>query len=161
MPFVPEDGTGLANANSLTTVEFADTYHAERGNDAWGPLTVPVKQQLLIKATDYVAGKYAMVFAGTKAFAGQALPFPRIIGYDNVGNPVGVQQAVAELALVANTASLSPNISRGKKRVKVGPIEVEYDGNSPSQTQFVTAVLKLAPWLKAASHGHMARLIRT
>lgn len=160
MAFVAEDGTGLPNANSLTSVAFADAYHAERGNAAWAAINNTRKQQLLIIATDYVVGIYGMAFIGARAVTGQALPFPRIVNYVNVGNPDGVQQAIAELALVANTASLSPNISRGKKRVKIGPLEVEYDGNSPSQTRFVSASLKLAPFLKATASGNMARLQR-
>lgn len=159
MAFIVEDGTGYNNSNSLSSVEFADTYHAERGNAAWAALTIDRKQQLLIKATDYVIGKYNAAFDGRKAVAGQALSFPRIINYVNVGIPNGVKAAIAELALVASTTLLSPNITRGKKRVKVGPLEVEYDGNSATQTEFVTASLKLTPFLK--SIGNTARLVRT
>jgi hypothetical protein len=161
MPFVAEDGTGYANANSLSSVEFADNYHAERGNAAWAAFDLERKQQLLIKATDYVTGVYNVAFEGRRAVAGQGLPFPRIVNYANVGNPIGVQQAISELALVAHTTPLSANISRGKKRVKIGPLEVEYDGNSPTQTMFVSASLRLAPFLKAGStNGFNIRLTR-
>lgn len=161
MAFVVEDGTGYSNANSLASVEFADNYHAERGNVQWAALELARKQQLLILATDYASGVYSSAFAGVPAKTGQALPFPRIVSFKNVGNPVGVQQAISELALVAHTTPLTPNVSRGKKRVKIGPLEVEYDGNAPTQTFFVSASLKLAPFLKAgAGNGRVARLIR-
>ena len=161
MPFIVETGVGYNNSNSLASVEFADEYHAERGNAAWADIELARKQQLLIKATDYATGKYGSAFDGRKAIAGQALPFPRIVNYTNVGNPIGVQQAIAELALIANTTPLSPNVARGKKRVKVGPIDVEYDGNSSTQTEFVTASLKLAPFLKSTAGGMTRRLVRT
>jgi hypothetical protein len=65
------------------------------------------------------------------------------------------------LALIAETTPLTPNITRGKKRVKVGPIEVEYDGNAPTGTMFVSASLKLSPWLKSgAMNTNQVRLTR-
>lgn len=161
MAFIVEDGTGFANSNSLASVEFADAYHAERGNAAWAAFSEPRKQQLLIIATDYVVDLYGQAFDGSRAVSGQALPFPRIVNYVNVGNPIGVQRAVVELALVANSGPLTTNATRGKKRVKIGPLEVEYDGNAPTQTQFVTASLKLAPFLKpGATNGRQVRLTR-
>lgn len=161
MPFVAEDGTGFADANSLTSVAFADTYHAERGNDAWAALSTERKQRNLIVATDYVVGTYETAFLGYRAYSNQGVSFPRIIAYEKVGNPSTVQQATADLALVAETTPLTPNVTRGKKRVKVGPIEVEYDGNAPTSTMFVNASLKLSPYLKSGSlNSNQVRLIR-
>lgn len=162
MAFIPEDGTGYSNSNSLATVEFADSHHSERGNAAWAAIQLERKRELLIIATDYVADIYGLAFDGLPVFGNQALSFPRIINRVNVGNPLGVQKAIVELALIANTTPLLTNISRTKKRVKIGPLEVEYDGNSATQTQFVSASLKLAPWLKSSvAGGHTARLVRT
>jgi hypothetical protein len=161
MSFIVETGSNVANANSLASVEFADAYHAARGNAAWATLDLANKQYNLIKATDYFALTYRRYLLGAPAFIGQALPFPRIINYVNVGNPLDIQNAIAELALISSTLSLMPNASRTKKRVKVGPIEVEYDANSPSQTQFVAASLMVAPWLSGQLNGHTAKLVRT
>lgn len=166
MAFIPEDGTGYNNSNSLATVEFADSHHSERGNAAWAAIQLERKRELLITATDYVVDIYGLAFDGVPIFTNQALPFPRYVTRAstlvNVGNPLGVRKAIAELALIANTTPLLTNISRTKKRVKVGPLEVEYDGNSATQTQFVSASLKLAPWLKSSlAGGRTARLVRT
>lgn len=159
--FIVEDGTGFSNSNALASVEFVDNYHAERGNVAWANLELEKKQQLIIKATDYFVGIYAAVLLGVPLFSNQALPYPRTVNRVNVGNPVGIQQAIAELALVANTMSLTPSLTRGKKSVKVGPISVEYDGNGMAQAKFVAASLKVAPFLKSTANGMTARLIRT
>lgn len=162
MALIVEDGTGVANAESLASVAFADTYHANRGNIAWGDIAdVATKEQLLRKATDYAVAKYAGLWAGVPVSEAQFLPFPRTVNGTNIGLPVSIQQAIAELALSAKTSPLMPNIVRGKKKVKVGPIEVEYDGNSAVATTFVAASLRFAPFLSGVASGAMVKLVRT
>lgn len=158
---IVEDGTGVLNAESLASVAFADTYHAARGNSAWtGIASVETKEQLLRKATDYAVNTYAGAWAGVTVSSTQSLPFPRLVSSVNIGLPVSIQQAIAELALSAKTSPLMPNITRGKKRVKVGPIEVEYDGTSSVATAFVNASLRFAPYLVGIATGAMVRLVR-
>lgn len=163
MALIVEDGTGVDGAESLASVAFADEYHAARGNTAWTDIAQnETKEQLLRKATDYAVNMYAGSWAGVTVSPTQSLPFPRIVNGTNIGLPISIQQAIAELALSAKTSPLSPNISRGKKRVKVGPIEVEYDGNSASATIFVAASMRFAPFLSGfSSNSAMARLVRT
>ena len=55
---IVEDGTGLPNADSYVSVEFADTYFSARGVSVWATLTNTVKEQLLIKATDFIDNIY-------------------------------------------------------------------------------------------------------
>ncbi len=160
MAFTPEDGTGVANANSLASIAFADAYHADRGNEVWATLDQATKEQNLVKATDYITGTFFAVWNGALVATDQAMPFPRLVNCVNIGNPVGIQQATAELALIANSTPLLPNIARGKKRVKIGPLEVEYDGTAPTQTQFVAANYRIAPYLRPVS-GAMAKLVRS
>ena len=162
MALIVEDGTGVENAESLASVAFADIYHANRGNTVWADIAdVLVKEQLLRKATDYAVAKYGSSLVGLPTLADQALPFPRIINGVDVGVPLPIQQAIVELALSAKTSPLMPNIVRGKKRVKVGPIEVEYDGNSSVATTFVSASLRFAPYLSGIASGAMVKLVRT
>lgn len=160
--FIVETGVGIANANSLCSVAFADTYHSDRGVAVWATFGLERKQANLIKATDYFVGIYANALIGGLVDSAQALPFPRTINYINVGNPIRIQEAIAELALVADSMSLYPaNNVRTKKRVKIGSLEVEYDGNSPQAPKFVAAMLKLVTWLKTGSlNTSMARLQR-
>lgn len=160
MAFIAEDGTGIAGANSLASVEFADVYHAERGNVAWAALDLSAKQQNLVKATDYAVGKYGAVFNGCLVISNQALPFPRYINGVNILLPVGIQQAIAELALISATTNLMPTLGRSKKSVQVGPIKVEYDEDSSQEKQFISASLKLCPFLRGIS-GAMVKLVRS
>lgn len=161
----PEDGTGLANADSLTSVEFADIYHAERGNVLWATFDVLRKEANLRRATDYIKYIFGPSFIGVKAVAGQSLPFPRIIDYVNVGVPISIQEATAELALVADTTPLMPSSTAiRKKMVKVGSIQVEYDATSfGTGPRFIAGVSRLAEYLGGLTSGAIktARLVRT
>ena len=55
---IPEDGTGLANANAYVSVEFADEYFSARGNQTWAGLGSADKEAAIIKATDYLEAVY-------------------------------------------------------------------------------------------------------
>lgn len=134
MAFIPEDGTGLANANSIIDVAFADSYFLDRGNSVWSGLTTDAKQTALIKATDYLENKYA--YKGSVLKTTQALEFPRtglfIRGESFEGTPEAIKQACAELGVRASQNDLSPDpkypTSEGslkEKRVKAGPVETE------------------------------------
>jgi hypothetical protein len=109
-------------------------------------LTDPtVKEQLLRKVGDYLSATYGRVWSRG------------LVASSTV--PVALAKASAELALIAKTTPLVTNVTRGKKRVKVGPLEIEYDGNATTQTQFVMASRMLAPLLVATS-GAMVKLNR-
>lgn len=120
------------------------------------------------KASQYLTNTYYGGWIGAAAFTVNLLAWPRKptearhYGLFELGVPLEIRQAVAELALIANTISLIPNPSntRGKKRVKVGPIEVEYDSNSGSQSKFLAASMLLKPYLRAIASTNMAKLIR-
>jgi hypothetical protein len=162
---IPEDGTGLPNSDSLASVEFADNYHFNRGNDIWETFSLSRKEQLLRQATDYIKYIFGPSFAGVQVYPGvQALPFPRIILGINVGNPVEIQEATSEFALFANSSPLMPNQTTSrKKRVKVGPIEVEYDVGGFNGPRFISASSRLIPYLTGGANVAIAtaRLIRT
>lgn len=160
MALIVEDGSGIPDAESMATVAFFRDFHGKRGNDVTG-LSDETIEQLLRKATDYAVDTYAGLWAGIPATTVQNMPFPRIVGGVNIGLPVSIQQAIVELALVARTTPLMPSVSRGKKKVKIGPLEVEYDGNAPTATVFTSASLKFAPFLKTGvGRGVNARLVR-
>lgn len=115
MAFLVEDGTGVAGANSLTTVLFFREYFADRGTDVTALLD-PVVEQTLIKATDYLVKRFGTRFIGSRATETQVLPFPRANMYidgamfpDNVV-PIAIQQATAEYAFRAKDIFLAPDI---------------------------------------------------
>lgn len=136
MTFTPEDGTGLDDANSYASVALADAYFAERGISAWtGSNTV--KEQALVRATDYIEKRFGGRFRGRKSTQEQALAWPRTGAYTRDGYPleevpVLLARATAEYALRALTDTLMPDPTTDasgrvvtRKREKVGPIEEE------------------------------------
>lgn len=135
MSFTVEDGTRPLGANSYSTVEAADAYHADRGNAAWALASLAQKQAALVSATDYV--DRANNFIGWRSTQPQSLMWPRYDAWDEdgrllLGVPTKVIQAVQEYALRALSAPLAPDPvydSTGglvtRKVEKVGPIEEE------------------------------------
>lgn len=138
MAFTVEDGTGLDDANAYIAVVFADSYFTDRGNAAWtGSDTL--KEQAIVRATDYVDTKFGTSFRGTPLVSGQALAFPRADLLDAQGNavegiPEKFKKAIAEYALRALSASLLPDpvvdetgMRLKSKREVVGPISESLD----------------------------------
>lgn len=167
MSLIVEDGTGRSDAESYASVEFADSYHAKRGNAAWQALTYERKEQCLVKATDYMVNVFRGNWQGIKVKAAQALDWPRAdveieqgwLPSDFV--PPEVQAACVELALIADSTELLPTVGqRTKKRVKIGPMEIEYDGEGSSIAGFSNAVKRLGVFLSAGASGISAQVVR-
>ncbi len=186
MAFVVEDGTGLTNANAYIAVAFADAYFADRGIEAWSDIDdSAIKQQAIVRATDYLDLRYRDAFKGDPATDAQALLWPRVAerascvlpGFYSVGSadssfptaqvPVAVQKACAEYALRALTTTLAPDpvMDETGRPVastseKVGPIEekIEYvKVTAPSQfVPYPAADNLLRPVLKPTS-GRVVR----
>lgn len=175
MALVTEDGTGKVDAESYATVAEADTRLAAFGNTAWAAYSTPAKETRLRIATDYMVNTYRMQWKGYRTHATQALDWPRTYvdkpdnlgGYGNFPNyydddvvPVEVKNACIDLAARADDAdTLAPDIERVERKVKVGPIEVEYDPNSVAATVYRAIETKLRPFLSGG--GVMTRLVRT
>lgn len=102
---IVENGTGLTNANSFVSVDYADDYFSARGVTQWDSLTDDEKEVLLIKATDFVNASYK--WRGKKSTQGQALSFPRTNcidndGYKVSGVPNNLKDAVCEASYLLN-----------------------------------------------------------
>ncbi len=115
---IVEDGTGLANADALISVAYADAYHAARGN-AWAG-TTQEKEAAIIRATDYLR---TMAWAGSPLNDVQALPWPRA----DIGIPEAIKMACAEYALRARASALDedePAQSEAQsKTIRLGPMQ--------------------------------------
>lgn len=143
MAFTVEDGTGLEDANALIPIAFADSYFADRAIAAWTGNDA-AKQAAIIKATDYICGRFT--FKGEKLNEDQALEFPRVLDDTGEGQmPTKMKQAVAEYAVRALTSVLAPDptvdATGGKvlmKREKVGPIEEETQYSDSTQVRLLT-----------------------
>jgi hypothetical protein len=103
---IADDGNGLPNSNAYAAVAFVDTYHADRLNSYWAPLTADQKASCVIRATDYIDKRFTKMFRGFRMQRDQALAWPRLAAFDNdkfslTGIPVRLQKAMAEYALRA------------------------------------------------------------
>lgn len=129
MAFVVEDGTGLEDANSFCSVEFADSYFSDRGVTAWTG-SASAKETALVRATDYISNRFT--FRRDPYSEEQALPFPWE-DYDTglqATIPTNLLKATAEYALRALSAALAPDpdvddtgVQVVEKTEKVGPLE--------------------------------------
>ena len=144
---IPEDGTGLANADAYVSVEFADEYFSARGNQTWAGLGSADKEAAIIKATDYLEAAYFDKWQGERLKADQALSFPR----SPFGMPAKFKSAVCELAIRANAGELMSDVERLTTKEKVGSIEVEYAQNADPATKYAYVASLLKPFLKPAN----------
>lgn len=171
MAFTVEDGTGVAGANSLVDVAFADEYFADRGNTVWAALTTEQKQSALILASDYASTQYQ--YKGEKASVEQALAFPRTGVVDPQGQPLSgipscIKRVVAELAVRASSGTLlpDPEFDENGRLIKskmdaIGPLKttVEYAGPGDlyEESRYPAVDAMMCPWLIKAklnfAHG--------
>jgi hypothetical protein len=164
MAFTLEDGTGLEDANAYISVAFADSYFADRGITEWTG-TDTVKEQAIIRATDYIETRWGQSFLGEPEFPDtpQALSFPRL----DIGIPMALRRATAEYALRALATSLMPDPTVNPigvvsgTREKVGPLETEvsYSGllTNPTLRAYPAADRLLAPLLIGRGRGRVYR----
>lgn len=172
---IVEDGTGLSNADSYTSLVEANLYHANHGNVDWSDIDATTKEQLLRKATDYMVAQYRLQYAGYRRYSTQSLDWPRLyvplidslsanvfpqyVDFDIV--PTTVKNACAELALKSYTAILMQDLTQGVIREKVDVIEVEYDKYSPQQTRYAQIDAMLSLFFKQQGNDMSRSLVRT
>ena len=162
MTLIVEDGTGLADTESLTSVTEADAYHSGRGNNGWSSLSLGKKEELLRKANDYLRQKYRRRWKGYRTVITQAGEWPRLSVYldDNdlaiviASNvvPTEVKEAAAELAYRANSQDLNPDLSQTVKSEKIGPMTTVYDIHSSANPTFAAVDALLAPFLEVGGN---------
>ena len=154
--FVVEDGSGKSDANSYTTVAFADQYFENHNNPSdWTGADQATKEMALREATQYLDLYYGGRWRGRKKLLteDQALDWPRYEAYDDDDRwidsetiPVKLQEATAEAALrdITETNGLLPDIDEPgtvkKYAVQVGPIKesTEWQGGKSSFKKFRT-----------------------
>lgn len=168
MAFVVETGAGLSNSNSYASVTAADEYVTDRGITGWTSLTSTVKQQALIKATDYLEATYRDAWKGDRVTETQALSWPRMSVYvDNFlmdANviPKSVINACIEMALKSAAGeTLIADQSQRVKREKVDVIEVEYQDYSDPAQQYLFVNRMLSAYLLSSSNGNFATVTLT
>ena len=145
MAFIVEDGTGLPDATSYTSVEYADEYFGDQLVEGWTDMEPTAnatveerKQAYLIRATLYLDKHYR--YRGTRASPEQSLQWPRVdVDVDELIDtsdvPIEIQMAACELALIAKDTPLHRTPDLNANRIKkitnrVGSISesIEYAG---------------------------------
>lgn len=156
MALVVENGTGLADAESYISLADANARHTALGNTAWTGSDA-VKEAALRRATQYMEQAYRSRWRGQRMTSAQALSWPRwgvqVEGFyiDSDVVPVEVVNACADLALKSLSGELAPDLERGVIREKVGPLETEYDRNSPQAKRYRSIDMGLALFLKGSA----------
>lgn len=169
------------------TLTEANTYHSDRGNSTWAAATEAARNEALLRASDYIDGRYRVRLTTGRwrsAFVGertdgrsQAREWPRTNAVDYEGNeiptdevPTEIENATYEAALreLATPGSLSPDYTPSAQAMKekVGPIEVQYRDNAPTQDNktpnrpIVPAIDEIvAPLLRAVSDYPVALVV--
>ncbi len=164
---IVEDGSIVADANSYITYDYAENYHALRGNSAWAAGDASDKQFAIIRATQAVDSIYKGQWSGSQTEYGtQELEWPRQgvwVGDVEIADdtiPTALKKAVCEAALreLASPNSMMPDLDRGGKikRVKADTVEVEYSEGASSTTSFTAIDGLLVDLIAGASADGLA-----
>lgn len=161
---IVEDGSIVPNANSYASVADADNRLLARGNPDWDALDSDVKQQSLIKATDYVTFNYRLLWAGYRVSPTQPLDWPRyqVPQVDGPGQyspfpyyyasnvvPPEVKNATIDLALRSSQGvDLMADLGPPVIQETVGPITTKYAAGARQFTEYVAVDGLLSAFLK-------------
>ena len=145
MALVVENGTGLANAESYSSVSDLDTYITNY--NITSTADTAAKEAALRIATDFIDGAYR--FPGIAKDDDQALRWPRVDaftdeGYDilssEIPDPVKDATVVAAMEYLTNgefdLTDADGNIVRKRTKVDVIETEVEYSGSKSTSRHF-------------------------
>ena len=163
---IVEDGTMVSEANSLVSLEYADSYHAYRGNGAqWTESDAESRKIALIRATDYICRHYR--WKGIKSDSEQSLCWPREgmtdedgAAVDISGIPERLKNGVCEGALRELSGPLDPDQERGGRvrREKVDVLEIEYSEGAPAGTLYLVLDTLVAPFIRGVVSADLAAI---
>ena len=149
MSLTVEDGTGIAGANSYTSIDDAALFFELRGLAVDGNLGA-----LLLQAMDVLNSLH---YYGQKTDPAQALPFPRSgiadadgVAYLDTEIPACLIRAQFWLARYINDGHSPGSVSTAElpvKREMVGPIEQEFAVSDVDPTQLQQVTIDQLPLL--------------
>lgn len=153
MALVVEDGTGLADAESLASEAEYRARQAKLGVDVTSEAQADVEARLR-KATEFMA-RYRDRWSGYRATSTQALDHPRVdmpIRDTIAGGfyPSTVVHALAknaciDLAYKAKDGPLEADLEPRIKREKTDVLETEFDVSSPQEVRYPAIETLLKP----------------
>ncbi len=138
MTLIVEDGTGVVGAESFVSVADYRAYLAKWGvtlTDADADCEVQLR-----KGTRDLCGTFQTQWPGRKEFWKASLDWPRVWAFDINDLPIlpgtipqEVKDAECELAYRSKAGALAPDLVRGNRvrRIRVGPVEKEYEPGAP------------------------------
>lgn len=182
MSLIVEDGTGKPDSESYCSVAFADTYWTNRADTVWTALTTAQKEAALRKATTFMIQLYRMRWKGRRVLITQALDWPRVgVVLEDFGGSQGrhgfgsyglfqvsytivpneLQTSCAEMAYRSLTTDLAADLTQMVLSEKVGPIQVDYNKDSPQYTRYRAMDMLVKPYLVDGGSDVQFRLGRT
>lgn len=155
MALIKEDGSVVPDANSYADAADADGYQTDRARDTWIAAAPAVKDAALVRATDYIDGRWELRFSGQPLGDVQELAWPRMqVRYPASNNPFPTDEVPDDIVVAcilyadqvigdgSNTASMtelsiqpelnSSNVKRIKEKVDVLETDTEYFSNTSS-----------------------------
>ena len=149
---IVEDGTGLADAVTLVSVENANTYLTARGH-------TEITGAQLVQAIDALG---VLQFRGDLLNDTQALPFPRVDLIDDAGQPMNAGAALkaAQTAQIWTAHYISQGHDpaavgeRAVKKKKIETLEQEFFGDDDANTKITITDL---PMVAALLNPYLAK----
>ena len=152
---------GSATAEAYRTIADHKTYCDNRGI-SYAAYTDTQLEQHARKAVAYMTQAWGQKWAGYRVDNTQSLDWPRsyvakpaaaipstyVSYYLNTEIPAVIGDAQSELMIRVASAALAPDLTRAAVRKKVGPLEIEYDTNSPEAPRYRAVEMMLRPVLK-------------
>ena len=153
MALVVQDDLGTkSDAESYIDVAYLDAYHNGLGNTTLTAKSEADKEILCRKATKtYMEVVYYGLWKGERLTDTQNTEYPRVIDGESVGVPDRVKQACAELAGIADTTKLLPDIEQRIVKEKVAVIETTYSEYDDQLTQYTTVYNLIKEYLANSS----------
>jgi hypothetical protein len=151
MALTPQTIPPIESANTYIDVAYFDAYHTARGNDI-SELTPTQKEQLIIKAMDFIETTFYDAFIGVPSTEEQMTLFPRKIdGVDAI--PQRLKDAQAVLALKASVGELLIDKDRVVIKEKLDVLETTYSEYSDQQTKYTFVYSLLRPLLSGTQNS--------
>lgn len=151
--FVVEDGSGISDANSYVTTEYADDYIAANpfASEEWLALDDDAKEKLLVRSTGYLDS--ITLWHGHRVDDESGLRWPRWGAIDEDGFEIAndsipsiLQNAVCEFAqYLMSTDWTAPQATRGMTLLEVDSVKMEWTKNWVRPSVPPVIVMMLSP----------------
>lgn len=188
MALIKEDGSIVADANSYANAADADTFQANRGRASWTEADTDAKDAALVRATDYIEGRFALAIRGLRIGDVQTLSWPRTEAvypatrndfpidevpvdfvnatsiYAEAINADGSLEGLTELAITPELDDTGRTITALKEKVDVLETDTTYAGAASGSTSLrlirpiPEADRLIRRWLRAGRFGLTVRI---